>query len=107
MRPVFNFQLLPIPSRPTLAKFSHLKFKYRISQNGFVEKIPLPEAIEVGPALAAATATDATPANIKSCPAPMVHLQFVSNDSQEMDWVDEVADGAGSIPSAQQLEEKN
>lgn len=89
-----NFQLLPIPSQSTLAKFAHLKYKYRVSQNGFVEKIPLPELIEVGPALQPAATQACHPTangstnNLQN--APLVHLKFVSNESpEEVDLVTE------------------
>jgi len=76
----FNFQLLPIPSQSTLTKFTHLKSKYRVSQNGFVEKIPTPELFRVGPEVAAEDGQSAAHQN-----GPLVHLKFVSDESPEDD----------------------
>jgi hypothetical protein len=40
----FNLQMFPIPTTTTLNKFGWLAEKYRITQNGFVEQIPVPES---------------------------------------------------------------
>ena len=87
-----------------LTKFSQLKFKYRISPNGFVEKIPSPELFNVGAAQlseanqAGQCATDPVSANSKSCLMPMVHLQFDNRGSEEMDCVEEVVNDPTNVP---------